>query len=320
MDYKRQEPYERYQLGLPFVGIPSFGKFPICTDLEQLDAHIAVLGIPYDLSIQYRTGTRLGPRGIRTESMLYAFGSGGYDFERDDVFLGPQCKIVDCGDVDMIHGDLEQCFENAEIAVRKIVEKGAIPVIMGGDHAVTIPVVRALDCYDKIHILHIDSHLDWADARSGQRYGNGSPMRRVSELPYVDKMVQIGIHGIGSSRKCDFDDAKAYGSKLISPRQLRKMGIDEALSYLPEGEKYYITIDIDGLDASVAPGAGTPNPGGLTFDEVDEIVEKACKRGEVIGYDFVEVAPPYDPTGVTGMTAAKLMLNFMGYVLKKKGM
>lgn len=320
MDYKRHDPYDRYTLGLPFVGIPSFGKFPICTNLDELDAHIGVIGVPYDLSIQYRTGCRLGPRSMRTESMLYAFGSGGYDFERDEVFLGPECRIFDCGDVDMIHADLEQCFENTEEAVRKIVEKGTIPVILGGDHAVTIPCLRAFDSYEKIHVLHIDSHLDWADARSGQRYGNGSPMRRASELPFVDKMVQIGIHGIGSSRKCDFDDAKAYGSRLISPRQFRELGVDEALRTLPPNEKYYISIDIDGLDASVAPGAGTPNPGGLTFDEVDLITERACQRGEVIGYDMVEVAPQYDPSGVTSMIATKLILNFMGYVLKKRGL
>ena len=142
MDYKRNEPYERAALGLPCVGIATFGKYKICDDLNDLDAHIAVLGVPYDNSIQYRTGTRMGPRAIRDGSMAFAFGSGGYDFERDDVFLGPGCKIVDCGDVDMVHGDLEQCFENTETAVRKIVEKGAIPVVLGGDHAVSIPVVN----------------------------------------------------------------------------------------------------------------------------------------------------------------------------------
>ena len=320
MNYKRQEPYNRYELDLPFIGITSFGKFPICADLDKLDADAAIIGIPYDLSIQYRNGSRLGPRGIRTESMLWAMRSaGGYDYERDEVFLGPACKIVDCGDVEMVHADLEQCFENTEQTIRKIVKMGALPVSMGGDHSVTIPIVAALDCYEKIHILHIDSHLDWADVRSGQRFGNGSPMRRISELAFVDKMVQIGIHGMGSSGKNDFDDARAYGSQLISPRQLRKEGVDAALSYLPEGEKLYITVDIDGLDASVAPGAGSPNPGGLYFDELDEIVEKACKRCEVIGYDLVEVAPMYDPTNVTCMIASKLIMNFLGYVMKSKG-
>lgn len=320
MNYKRIEPYDRYELSLPCVGIATFGKYNICNNLDNLDAHIAVIGVPYDNSIQYRTGTRMGPRGLRDGSMGFAFGSGGYDFERDDVFLGPNCKIVDCGDVDMIHADTEQCFENTEIAIRKILSKGTIPVILGGDHAISIPAVRAFDCFEKVHVIQIDSHLDWADSRSGQRYGNGSPMRRISELPFVDKILQIGIHGVGSSRKCDFDDAKSYGAKLVSPRQLRKSTIEEVISFLPEGEKYYITIDVDGLDAAVAPGAGTPNPGGLTFDEVDEITELLCKRGEVIGYDFVEVAPQYDLSGVTNLTAAKLILNFMGYVLKKKGL
>lgn len=320
MNYKREEPFERQELGLPCVGIASFGKYDICKDLNNIDAHMAVLGVPWDGSIQGRSGARLGPRAIRDGSMLFSFGKGGYDFERDTVFLGPECKIVDCGDVDMVHADLEQSFENVEASVRKIVNQDIVPVIMGGDHSISIPAVRAFDKFEKIHVIQIDAHLDWADTRSGQRYGNGSPLRRMSELAFVDKILQIGVHGVGSSSKLDFDAAKEYGAKIVSPKQLRKTSIEEVISFLPEGEKYYITIDIDGLDAAVAPGAGSPSPGGLSYDEVDEIMELVCKRGEVVGFDLVEVAPQYDHTEVTQLTAARLILNFMGYALKEKGL
>ena len=314
-----KNPSEKQVLNLPFTGITSFGKYPICTDLNELDADVAVIGIPYDMGTQWKSGTRMGPRGMREGSTLYSFGlDGAYDIEKDIMYLGPDCKVVDCGDVDMVHGDLEQSFENVEESIRKIVATGAMPVVMGGDHSVTIPVGRALDSIGTFHVIQIDAHLDWADHRSGQRYGHGSTLRRLAEMDYVDKMFQFGIRGISSSKKEDVDAARAYGSEILSPRQMRKMGIDAVLDLIPEGENYYVTIDIDGLDPSLAPGTGTPSPGGLYYDEVNELLEGIAKRGNVIGFDLVEVSPPYDPTGITSQVGARLILDFISFILKEK--
>lgn len=312
-------PSEKQILNLPFTGISSFGKYPICTDLNELDADVAVIGIPYDMGTQWKSGTRMGPRGMREGSTLYSFGlDGAYDIEKDIMYLGPDCKIVDCGDVDMVHGDLEQSFENVEESIRKIVSTGAMPVVMGGDHSVTIPVGRALDSVGPFHVIQIDAHLDWADHRSGQRYGHGSTLRRLAEMDHVDKMFQFGIRGISSSKKEDVDAARAYGSEILSPRQMRQMGIDALLELIPEGENYYVTIDIDGLDPSLAPGTGTPSPGGLFYDEVNELLEGIAKRGNVIGFDLVEVSPPYDPTGITSQVGARIILDFISFILKEK--
>ena len=314
-----KNPSEKQVLNLPFTGITSFGKYPICTDLNELDADVVVIGIPYDMGTQWKSGTRMGPRGMREGSTLYSFGlDGAYDIEKDIMYLGPDCKVVDCGDVDMVHGDLEQSFENVEESIRKIVATGAMPVVMGGDHSVTIPVGRALDSIGTFHVIQIDAHLDWADHRSGQRYGHGSTLRRLAEMDYVDKMFQFGIRGISSSKKEDVDAARAYGSEILSPRQMRKMGIDAVLDLIPEGENYYVTIDIDGLDPSLAPGTGTPSPGGLYYDEVNELLEGIAKRGNVIGFDLVEVSPPYDPTGITSQVGARLILDFISFILKEK--
>lgn len=310
---------EKEILNLPFVGISSFGKYPICNDLDQLKADVAILGAPYDMGTQWRSGSKMGPRGIREASTLFSFGlKGSYDPERDDMYLAPPAKIVDCGDADMVHGDLNQCFANIEDSVRKIVSKGAMPVVLGGDHSITIPFAKGLETLGPLNVVHIDAHLDWADHRSGQRLGQGSPIRRMSEMSHIDKITSIGIRGVGSSRKEDFEDARAYGNAIISPRKMREMGIKEVINQLPKNERYFVTIDIDGLDPSISHGTGTPSPGGLFYDEVNEILEGIAKRGDVVGFDLVEVAPPYDPTGVTSITAARIIMDFISFILKEK--
>lgn len=311
---------EREILNLPFVGIASFAKYPIHLDLDTLEADVAVFGMPYDMSTQWRPGTKLGPRGIRDSSCLYSLGhKGSYDPERDEVYLHPEVvKVVDVGDVDQVHADMEQCFDNIDKFVRKLTEKNVLPVGLGGDHAVTIPFAKALEAYGPFNVIQIDAHLDFCDHRSGMRLGQGSPIRRMSEMDHVQKIWQIGIRGIGSSHKSDFEDARNYGSTIVSPRQLRKMGIDALLETMPKDEKYFITFDIDGLDATIAQGTGTPSPGGLYYNEVQELLEGIAKRGNVIGFDLVEVAPCYDPSGMTCQTAARLILDFIGFITKER--
>ncbi|MED1468690.1 agmatinase [Bacillus salipaludis] len=310
---------EKQFLNLPFTGISTFGKYPVCPDLNQLDADVAVIGVPNDMGTQWKSGARMGPRGIREGSTLYSFGlNGAYDIEKDITYLGPKWKVADCGDVDMVHGDIIQCHENTEEAIRKIVSKGAMPVVLGGDHSISIPVGKGLEDLGPFHVIQIDAHLDWADHRSGQRLGHGSCIRRLSEMDHVQKIFQFGIRGISSSLKEDVDAAREYGSVILSPRQMRKMGFENVLELIPEGEKYYITIDIDGLDPSVAPGTGTPSPGGFIYDEVNELLEGIAKRGKVIGFDLVEVAPPYDPAGMTGQVGARLALDLLSFVLKER--
>ncbi|EEG55452.1 agmatinase [[Clostridium] asparagiforme DSM 15981] len=295
-------------------------KKEICTDLDRLEADVAVLGVPYDMGIQYRSGTNQGPECIRAGSKLTAFTNddGVYDPDRDEMFLDSRWRIVDCGDADIVHGDLEQSFRNIEESVRKIVARGAIPVVMGGDHSITIPVVRALDSLGPVCVVQIDAHLDWCDERAGQKLGQGSPMRRLSEMKHVDGMAQVGIRGLGSSMKSDFEAARAYGSVIISARDVKKKGIDYALSQIPPAERYYITYDIDGTDPALVTGTGTPSAGGLDYYEINDLLYGITKKGEVVGFDLVEVAPQYDPSGYTGIFAARMMIEFMGYILKSK--
>jgi agmatinase len=312
--------YESGRLDLPFVGHCTFGKRPIVTDWDKIDADVAVLGIPYDMGTQYRSGARFGPRAIREASTLFSFGHGGaYDHEDDVTYLPlDKVRIVDVGDADMVHTDTAKSHANAEKAVRKLLERRTLPVMLGGDHAVNIPCIRAFSEHGPIHIVQIDAHLDFVDVRHGVREGHGNPMRRAAEQKHVTGLSQIGIRNVSSTAREGYEDARARGSTILSVRQARRLGSEGVLAKIPQGARYYVTIDIDGFDPSIAPGTGTPSHGGFLYYEVMEILQGLVRRGEVVGIDLVEVAPAYDPSGITGFLAAQVLLNFIGYIFEAR--
>lgn len=311
--------YEEGRLNLPFVGFATFGKKPTCEDWDAIDADVAVLGAPYDFGTQYRSGTRFGPRSIREASTLFSFGhAGAYDHEDDAIYLGESVRMVDMGDADIVHTDTEKSHANIEFGVRKALAAGALPVVLGGDHSVNIPCIRAFDDQEPFHLVQIDAHLDFVDERHGVRHGHGNPMRRAAEKDYVTGLSQIGIRNVSSTAKEGYGDARAMGSDIISVRQFRKLGVEGMLARIPEGARYYVTIDIDGFDPSIAPGTGTPSHGGFLYYEVLELLQGLSKRGDVIGMDLVEVAPDYDSSGSTSFLAAQILLNFIGFIFHER--
>ena len=316
--------YESGRLNLPFVGICTFAKRPYVEDWDAIDAEIAVLGAPFDAGTQWRSGTKLGPRGIREASTLFSFGhSGAYEHEDDIVYMGPDIRMVDIGDADIVHTLTEKSHANIRLGVDKILDAGALPVILGGDHSITIPAIAAYEGRaalhgDDLHVLQIDAHLDFVDERHGVRYGHGNPMRRAAERPFVTSFSQFGIRNVGSTTKEGFDEARAMGSDILSVRQIRKMGVDAAAARIPEGKAVYVTIDIDGFCPSIASGTGTPSHGGFLYYEVLELLQAVSKRNRVVGVDLVEVAPDYDRSGGTQILAAQLLLNFLGFIFHNR--
>lgn len=273
--------YDSGRLNLPFVGHCTFAKQPVCLDWQAIDADVAVLGVPFDMGTQYRPGARFGPRAIREASTLFSFGhSGAYDHEDDVTYLPADAvRIVDVGDADIIHTDTLQSHANTEAAVRQILKCGAMPLILGGDHAVHAPCIAAFSDQEPVHIAYFDAHLDFVDERHGVGYGHGNPLRRASEMDWVTSMTQMGI---------------------------------------PKGVRYYVTINIDGFDPSIAPGTGTPSHGGFLYYEVLEILQGLAKQGDVVGIDLVKVAPDYDPAGITAFLAAQILMNFLGFNFHKR--
>ena len=309
--------YDQGRLNLPFVGICTFGKYPYIEDWDKIKADIAVLGAPFDAGSQFRSGARMGPRGIREASTLFSFGHGGaYDHEDDITYLpADTTRIVDIGDADIIHTDTIQSHANIEFGVKKILEAKAIPVVLGGDHSVNIPCINAFRNEDPIHIIQIDAHLDFVNERHGVRFGHGNPMYRASEKEYVLGMTQIGIRNVSSTTREGYIDAKERGSKIFSVRQFRKMGISQILNTIPKNIRYYLTIDIDAFDPSIASGTGTPSHGGFYYYEILELIDGLTKQGNIAGLDLVEVAPDYDITNSTSTLAAQLLMNIMGRLL-----
>ncbi len=308
--------YDTGRLNLPFVGISTFGKYEYVADWSAIDADVAVMGAPFDFGTQWRPGARFGPRAIREASTLFAFGhAGAYDHEDDVTYLGEGTRVVDIGDADIVHTDTETSHANIETGVRTILDAGALPVVLGGDHSVNIPCVRAFAGRGPIHILQIDAHLDFVDERHGVRHGHGNPMRRAAEQDHVTGLSQFGIRNVSSTAKSGYADARAMGSDILSVRQCRALGTEALLARIPAEADIYLTIDIDGFDPSIAPGTGTPSHGGFLYYEVLELLAAVAKRQRVVGIDLVEVAPDYDQTGGTAILAAQLLLNTIGRIL-----
>ena len=307
--------YETGRLNLPFTGIATFGKRPYVEDWGAIAADFAILGAPFDAGTQFRAGARFGPRAIREASTLFSFGhAGAYDFEDDATYLGPDVRIVDIGDADIVHTDTVQSHANIEAGVRAILQAGAVPVTLGGDHSVSIPCVAAFEGRGPIHVVQLDAHLDFVDVRHGVRFGHGNPMRRAAERPFVSGLSQFGIRNVSSTAKEGYDAARAMGSDILSVRQFRALGPMGALARVPEGAQVYLTIDIDGFDPSIAPGTGTPSHGGFLYYEGLEFLAGLAKRRRIVGVDLVEVAPDYDRDGVTAILAAQLLLNLIGRI------
>ena len=315
--------YADGRLNLPFVGISTFGKRDYVADWDAIEADVAILGAPYDGGTQWRAGARFGPRAVREASTLFSFGhAGAYDHEDDATYLGSDVRIVDIGDADIIHTKTEESQANIELGVRKILSAGALPVVIGGDHSINIPCVNAFadDCARNgpIHLVQIDAHLDFVDVRHGVTHGHGNPMRRAIEKDYVSGMTQLGIRNVSSTAKEGYEDARARGSDILSVRQVRALGAEAVVNRLPEGARYYVTIDIDAFCPSIASGTGTPSHGGFQYYDVLEILQGLSKRGNVVGIDLVEVAPAYDPTESTQILAAQVLLNFIGFIFHNR--
>src|ERR1700745_123783 len=309
------------RMELPFVRLSPSGGPPACTDWDKLDgAAVAILGVPIDTASSYRVGTRFGPRAIREMSMFHGFGPEGvFDFEDEGTYLtANEVKSVYAGDSDVIYADTKRSLANAELAVRALLDAKTMPYILGGDHAITMATIAAYSNEKPIHIVHLDAHFDFIDERNGITWGHGSPMRRASEMAHVKGITTLGPHNMASVSKKDYEAAKAYGTHVVPLRKFRAIGATAALAHIPDGERVYVSIDIDSFDPSIAPGTATISPGGFTYYEAKDLLREVARRFEVVGVDFVEVSPPYDPSGVTSLLAARTSLDFIGSIFHER--
>jgi agmatinase len=304
----------------PRQGFKSFLDVPLALDLDNLDAHVAILGIPYGdpYSIDEVTNDQTNaPTAVRQASGQASEGLERWDFDLGGTVLdGRPVKLVDCGDVPGEARDLDGHYRRAEAAVRKILAAGALPVTIGGDHGVPIPVLRAFEGRGPITLVHIDAHLDWRDEVNGAREGYSSPIRRASEMDHVGEIHQIGLRCQGSARAEEVDAALSYGAQLVTAFELHDIGMDAVLERIPDGGDYYLTIDADGLDPSVMPAVAGPAPGGVTYHQTCKLIHGLVAKGRVVGMDIVEITPKRDLNAITSITAGRLILNLIGTAVR----
>src|SRR5262245_29350050 len=245
---------------LPYTGLVSFLRSPRCADLDTLDADIAILGVPSDEGSPWKPGARFAPRKIRELSLQFAGRGtvdgqrGYYDIGNDRRYLDHERinrRIMDCGDSDIIYTNVRRTFDNITRDVGKILKAGAFPVMIGGDHAITYPVVRAYQ--HRLHVVHFDAHMDYRPFIHGVQWANGNPIRNVAKLATVGSIVQVGIRSL-RTRQADVLDSRARGNDILTVPEYRRRGPVGMLEKIPRDEPVYVSIDIDVLDLPLVPG------------------------------------------------------------------
>jgi agmatinase len=297
----------------------TFLNFPLALDLDNLQADFAVLGIPFGMpytAASMANDQSRAPDALRqmpnAEDIAYTLNHFDWDLN-GHLFDGQDIRAVDCENVSACSTDHSEHYRRAESAARKIFASGATLITQCGDHGIPIPVMRALSECDQIFTLvHVDAHLDWRNEVNGETEGYSSPIRRASEMPWIDKIVQLGLRGIGSTMAEEVADARAYGADLISAYEMHDIGMDAVLDGIPDGGPYYLTIDADGIDPTIMPAVMAQTPGGLDWIQLHRLIHGLVRKGRVIGMDLVEIAPMHDVGNISLIHAERLICNFIG--------
>ncbi|MBV8912597.1 MAG: arginase family protein, partial [Acetobacteraceae bacterium] len=263
----------------------TFLGFPPCGDLRTLEAPIAILGAPgatpYASVGPY---CRNAPAALRKTMAGLSANVDRHDFDAGGrAFPSDAGKPVDCGDLPFSETDFAANRRAIHDAVRTVVERGAVPVLLGGDDSVPIPFLEALGAAsNELTILQIDAHIDWRDEVGGERFGLSSTMRRASEMAHVGTMVQVGARGIGSAATGDYEDAVARGVRFVLAEHVYKAGVETAVHAIPPGGDIAICFDADGLDPSIMPAAIGRSPGGLSYWQALDLMRGAAARGRIV--------------------------------------
>ncbi|PYJ47999.1 MAG: agmatinase [Verrucomicrobia bacterium] len=291
-----------------FAQPATFMRLPHVTDPKGLD--VAIVGVPFDGGTSYRPGSRYGPREIRNQSSLirpYGFFQKVSPFDR--------LNVADAGDIDAAPVSIEKCYEAVEARIGDIADAGARPIVIGGDHSISLPVLRALaKRHGPVALVQFDAHIDTWDEYFGGKYFHGTPFRRAIEERLVDgrRFVQVGIRGPMFSED-DFDFHREHGITVIDIERVKDRGVAWVVAEIRRiaTGPAYMTFDIDGVDPAFAPGTGTPEVGGLTSHEAQRLV-RGLGALSLVGGDIVEVSPLYDGPGqITAVLASNLMFEFL---------
>ena len=291
-----------------FGGIATMMRLPHLTSAAGLDA--AFIGVPLDIGASLRAGTRFGPRGIRAESVMirpYNMATGAAPFD--------SLSVADIGDVAINTFNLLDAVRIIEESYDRIVEQDVVPLTLGGDHTITLPILRALHRkHGKIGLVHVDAHADVNDHMFGEKIAHGTTFRRAVEEGLLDceRVVQIGLRAQGYTAD-DFNWSRRQGFRVVQAEECWHKSLELLMAEVRAkvaGGPVYLSFDIDGIDPAWAPGTGTPEIGGLTTIQGIEII-RGCHGLDLIGCDLVEVSPPYDTSGNTSLLGANLLYEML---------
>lgn len=294
----------------------SFFNAPLCNDIERLEADVAFIGIPFDQGTLGRPGARFGPDALRDAPRAYSYSDpygpqgeadGFFDIDAGDELLRG-VTMADCGNVPIVPSEVVGNFDRITRAVEQVVARGALPVAVGGDHAITFPVVRGLSKFSPLNIVHFDAHLDYTHDVQDALYTHASPIRRCRELDFVGHITSVGIR---SARRIPYEEAIRDGSLIVSHSRFRELGPRAVADLIPRAENLYVTFDVDVLDPTQAPGTGTPETGGLFYEEARDCLLALLETSNLVAFDIVEVAPPYDNSELTVQVAARLVQDIL---------
>jgi agmatinase/guanidinopropionase len=299
----------------PFMGIPSFMRLPVTRELDGVD--VAVMGVPFDSGVSYRSGTRFGPRKIR-EASLTLWGHNPTMKVTPTEIL----KVVDYGDVSVIPTSIEHTMAAITGIASEVLNAGTTLIALGGDHSITLPLLRAhAKKYGPLSLVHVDAHLDtWEAEFEAVRYSHGTPFRYALQEGLVrkDEYMQIGIRGPVSFEN-DYVEAAALGARTVTIHEVFQKGIESILEEVHQRMKgpVYVSIDIDSADPAYAPGTGTPEVGGLTSYQLQQLV-RGLLGLDLVGFDLVEVSPPYDHGDITAILASNIVFEYLSLLALKK--
>jgi agmatinase len=310
-----------------FLGAPFVEPADLATATGASQARFAFLGLP--LYVSYgdepeEPGGTSAAGAVRAATAAYVDVPDHYDFDLGGPLVpaGVAAAFFDCGDVATsgVPEDLAVDMASGTAVVREVVAAGAVPLVVAGDHSAPPVVVRGLENDRPLDVLHVDAHLDFRDEVAGLRDGYSSPIRRLRDLPHVSTVVQVGLRDVGSAREDEVLAARSAGNVLVRAEEVHERGVpllDELAGLFDPAHRLYITIDVDGLDPSCAPGTLWPAPGGLWFWQLARLVRTLAGRCELAGMDVCEFVPDRDPQGFTALAAARLLMIAAGTALRR---
>ena len=303
-----------------FGGTPSGGFFdlPVAPVGDTANADIVLVGAPaatpYASVGNYCAGA---PEAIRA-----AFGwpgvLGHHDFDIDGYLLPEGVSAVDWGDLDYSETDFAANRESIGNCIGAVLEAGAVPLVIGGDDSVPIPVLQAYREHGPLTILQFDAHIDWRDQVGGETHGLSSNMRRASEMGWVENIIQVGARGIGSARPQDRQDALDWGVKFFPMREIAAHGLEPVIDAIPQNGSLYIALDIDAMDPAVVPAVIGPAPGGFSYWQLLQLLEAAAQRANITGFNLVELMPGADIGGRGALVAARIVAMMLGLVARQR--